>query len=519
MIKSYSTRLYITMALLVGVLIVGGSFLQGETVYQSLIKSREQRLTALAKLLANRLPAGYDEILVKKGMANAAKDKQIKALNEELQPIVNSYSTVFPEVGMGYFDLRLSSVVAIGPKFSKDLLVNLPQDHPYLKYVRTGKTEIIKNPTLIGWSRKPMLGVTYPIRKNGRIIGHAWANMKTEDILAITARAQRKMFFISSGILLIGILGVHFISSSSKNTLRKFAGYMKKLHSGRKPDCNIEELAPLIEEIEAIQEKHLNLALQNERLTTIAQLAAGLAHDIRNPLTSVRGFLQLLSTRVTENDRKMIDISLEELDGINSLITDMLYLARPPKSNFVRAGLEPLISKIKAFIAPEANLKEIVLKTSVEAELPDVLIDPVQMKQVLLNLIRNSFEAVSKKGEVLISVYAVANYIGIEIKDNGKGIPDSEQNKVFDALYTTKNNGTGLGLPICREIIAKHNGKLLLESEVGTGTVVKILLPFKDCGHEPGDKSSDALNIKYRDAGTGEANTRKVMLKDDMVWN
>lgn len=518
MLKSYSTRLYIGMVLLVGVLLVGGSFIQSEAVYQALIKSREQRLTALAKHLANRLPADYKEILIKKGMANGTKAEQIKALNEELQPIINSYSTAFPDVEMGYFDLRLTSVVAIGPKFFDDLLVDLPLDHPYLKYVRTGKTEVIKNPTSIAWRGKPILGVTYPIRKNGRIIGHAWANMKTEDIIAVTAYARRKLLYISSGIFLIGMMGVHFISSRSKSTLRQFAEYMKKLHTGKKPVCNIEELAPLIEEVEAIQKKHLNLALQNERLATIAQLAAGLAHDIRNPLTSVRGFLQLISTRVTENDREMINISLEELDDINRLIKDMLYLARPPKSNFIRADLGQMINKIKDFINPEANLKEIVLRTRIQPDLPEAFIDPDQMRQVFINLLRNSLEAVKCKGEILISVYSVGNHIAVEIKDNGVGIPEAEQEKIFDALYTTKNNGTGLGLPICKEIITKHKGKMLLESEVGIGTVVNVLLPFINCWQELGDEFTDAPNVEYNGAGTGEASNSKVMVKDDIVW-
>lgn len=338
--------------------------------------------------------------------------------------------------------------------------------------------EIIKNPTSIGWRGNPVLGVIYPVKKDSKIIGYAWVNEKVEKIVAAAAHVRRNWLFASFSIFLVGVLGVYIISYRSKKALREFADYMKNMHTGIVPTNSIDELTPLIEEVKTIQQQQLNLALQNERLATIAQLAAGLAHDIRNPLTSIRGFLQLMSIKVSEDDRELINISIEELDSINRLIRDMLYLARPPQSIFVKVNPGDLLANIKEFITPEAKLKEIVLKTRIQPDLPEVSVDPDQLKQVLINLIRNAFEAIKNKGEILLMAYGGGNDVNIEIRDNGTGIPEKEQEKIFDALYTTKNNGTGLGLAICREIIANHNGKISLVSIVGQGTTFRIQLPI-----------------------------------------
>ena len=475
---SFSTRLYIGIVSLFILLLLALSFYSGEMVYQSLVKTREYELIALAKHLEQQLPAGYQDILAKKGKLNATKAEKIAALNEELQPIVNRFSKSHPDIGMGYFDLSLQNVVARGPVFSKDLLNHLPKNHPYLNYVKTNKTEVFKHPTSIGWNGKPILNVTYPIRKDGKIIGHSWANAKIEDILAAANKTRRQLLLVTLGVLVTGVAGAHYFTYHGKKNLRQFAEQIKQVESNDViANHMFPELNPIIEDIVAARKESLQRAIQNERLSTIAQLAAGLAHDIRNPLTSIRGFLQLISTRAVDTDKEFIAISIEELDRINALIKDMLYLARPQESHFTQVNLDVLVKKVVEFLTPEARLKEITLKTEIPDNLPPISIDQEQIKQVLLNLLRNAFEAIDHRGEVQIIINREKKYTCIAVKDSGGGISIAEQERVFDPLYTSKNNGTGLGLPICRDIINRHNGSISLESEVGKGTTVKVFLP------------------------------------------
>lgn len=476
--KSYSARLYTGMLVLVFVLAVTVSFSQGEMVYQALLNAREKELATVAEHLAGELPTHYEEFLNGKGADTGAKDSYAERLKNKLEKHMPTRS----DVGIGYYDKSIDRVITAGPDLFGSFLKELPLGTSYFNIKETGQVEIVKNPASFGWWEKPIMGVMSPVKKDGKIVGQAWANMKTEKIIAAAAQARRELLFATMIIFLVGLLGVHFISSRSKKTLREFAECMKNIHSDNGLTCSIDELAPLVEEVKDIHRRQLDLALQNERLATIAQLAAGLAHDIRNPLTSIRGFLQLISSRVANNDRQLINISIEELDGINRLVQDMLFLSRPPQSNFVKGNLGDLLTNIKDFVTPEANLKEILLKSRIQPNLPEVLMDSGQMRQVFINLIRNSFEAIKSKGEILLSAYCTGNDIFVEIKDNGIGIPEAEQEKIFDALYTTKNNGTGLGLAICREIIASHKGSISIKSKVGIGTTFIIRIPVENPG-------------------------------------
>lgn len=470
--KSYSARLYIGMLLLVLVLAIAVSFLQGEVVYHHLINSREKELAALADNLGKNMSTRYEEEIDKD---TKSQEHIIEELAEELQEHVRT------DIVIGYYDKRLNRVITNGPDLSWYFLKGMPSDSVYFNY-SNGKVDIIKNPSSLRWKKRSVFGAVSPVKKDGKIVGLAWVNMETKKNIDAVAHSREGLLIATMSIFLVGLLGVHLISRRSKRALHEFADCMKNLHSDNAATYTIEELAPLIAEVKAIQFKQMDLALQNERLDTIAQLAAGFAHDIRNPLTSIRGFLQLISTRVAADDRDFINISIEELDGINRLIQDMLYLSRPPESNFEKVYIGDLLTNIKDFVTPEANLKEIVFNTRIQHNLPAILLDSGQMRQVFINLIRNAFEAITSKGEILLSAYSSDKEITIEIKDNGIGIPETEQEKIFDALYTTKNNGTGLGLAICREIIARHKGSISIKSKVGTGTTIIIKIPVEDPG-------------------------------------
>ncbi|MHB8171374.1 MAG: histidine kinase dimerization/phospho-acceptor domain-containing protein, partial [Thermincolia bacterium] len=219
----------------------------------------------------------------------------------------------------------------------------------------------------------------------------------------IKSKKDELTLIFAAGILITGLVGGYFISYRCHKILCQFAEEVKYLESRSLiPTGNIPELNPILEEIIKVRNISFQQAIKNERLSTIAQLAAGLAHDIRNPLTSIRGFLQLISSRVRKKDQEFIDLTIEELDRINNLIKDMLYLARPAQSTFKTVNISDLVLNVVEFLKPEANLQEITLSTEIEANLPELELDLGQIKQVLFNLIRNAFEALDYHGTVKV---------------------------------------------------------------------------------------------------------------------
>lgn len=223
------------------------------------------------------------------------------------------------------------------------------------------------------------------------------------------------------------------------------------------------------------EQTNLQLQLmQAERLATIGQLAAGLAHEIRNPITSIRGFIQL-----SEADQPLNpfyrEIILDELHRINHLVSEVLLLAKPSVLTKEPTSITELLQETYALMSPLATIHDVELFLHIQEPVPEVHVDPAQLKQVLINLIKNAVEAVPNKGQVIIECVAQESFIQVSIVDNGPGIPLEAQKKLFTPFYSTKNTGTGLGLTVCRRIVENHGGIIMVDSKPGyTCFTVKI---------------------------------------------
>ena len=224
----------------------------------------------------------------------------------------------------------------------------------------------------------------------------------------------------------------------------------------------------------------------SNRLATIGQIAAGTAHEIRNPLTSIRGFLQVIGHKLKENGQQKehayIDIMLKEINRINSLVSEFLLLSKPRLVNRKNAiiTLQEAIDEILPIVQSEATLHNIDLQYQQEVK-GSLFIeaDSELIKQVFLNLCKNAIEAMVNDG--VLSIYIRLDELRqnaiVEIADQGPGIPRCILEKVFDPFYTTKENGTGLGLPICKQILRELNGKMEVCSDE-KGTTFYIYLPL-----------------------------------------
>ncbi|WP_205677294.1 two-component system sensor histidine kinase NtrB [Aquibacillus halophilus] len=217
---------------------------------------------------------------------------------------------------------------------------------------------------------------------------------------------------------------------------------------------------------------------QSEKLAAVGELFAGAAHEIRNPLTVIQGFLTLMKNTFSEkeNSRYHVPFMLNELDRINTIAEEMLMLAKPGEIKLEQAFIKDIIEEIIHNYNPSTFKHDIQIETDLDDT--QLLLDPKQIKQVMYNLIRNSSEAVVERGTILIYSKKLQDTYQLYIRDTGTGIPTDIQQVIFDPFLTDKDNGTGLGLSIVQRIIENHKGKVELFSSSESGTTFLITLPL-----------------------------------------
>lgn len=228
--------------------------------------------------------------------------------------------------------------------------------------------------------------------------------------------------------------------------------------------------------IRDLSEKKLNedLLKKSEQLAMIGQLAAGVAHEIRNPLTTLKGFLQLMKENA--EDDFYLGVIQGELDRIEIITNEFLALAKPRAVKFSLTSLTSLLTSSVEFIKMECLKQGVDVRFSVEEA--EIYCDSHQMKQVILNVMKNALEAMPAGGLLNVQLEKVDGHGKISIQDNGSGIPPERMKHLGEPFYSTKEKGTGLGLMICQKIIKEHHGSLSIQSNVSEGTTVTILLPI-----------------------------------------
>ena len=230
--------------------------------------------------------------------------------------------------------------------------------------------------------------------------------------------------------------------------------------------------------------------IQSEKMAALGQLSTGIAHEIRNPLTSIKIFIQSLEKEIDldENQEEDFRIIMKEIDRINENITRFLNFARPEEPLFQSINISALVKNTVNLLAAKLKNSGIRLDISLLDEHPTVEGDPKQLAQVFLNLLLNAVEAMPQGGTLTISSAVKVNpdnrkeFLQLIIKDTGHGIPEKDQPYLFDPFFTTKAGGTGLGLSIVYSIIQKHNGRIEVESELGKGSSFILSFPVQKQG-------------------------------------
>jgi signal transduction histidine kinase len=238
-----------------------------------------------------------------------------------------------------------------------------------------------------------------------------------------------------------------------------------------------------------LQKERTRRMYRADRLAILGELAAGAAHEIRNPLTSIRSSMQFLKRRLKlPTDIEIADDLISEVDRINEIIEGMLSFAKPQEPKKEPINLKTMLNHSVQLVYNLAMKKGITLTLKYHAHNEQIVADQTQLKQVFLNVLMNALQSIDlEEGSVIIDVNEASGFqkssndpqtYVIEISDSGKGIDPEYIDKIFDPFFTTKAEGTGLGLSISYGIISRHGGEIELTSEPGKGTKVKIKLPM-----------------------------------------
>ena len=235
----------------------------------------------------------------------------------------------------------------------------------------------------------------------------------------------------------------------------------------------------LIRDVTAIRQME-NEVTRSRHLNSIGSLAAGVAHEIRNPLSSIKGFAVYFKERLSGNkeDEETADVMIAETERLNRVITQLIEFARPLELKKEKVQFVELVQHTIKLIAADAQKNKISVEIDAVADLPEVEVDPDKIKQVLLNIFLNSLAALKDGGKLTIELVLKPDNLAVIISDNGAGIKKLDLLRIYDPYFTSKPAGTGLGLAVVQKIMEAHGGKIDVESEAGQGTKVFLFFPL-----------------------------------------
>jgi two-component system sensor histidine kinase HydH len=284
---------------------------------------------------------------------------------------------------------------------------------------------------------------------------HAWAGEHEEYM--VSQLIEMAMFFVVSGIT--GVLADH----------------------ERGQRLKIEETANQLSRANRQLQESFEQLRRSERLSALGELAAGLAHEIRNPLGSFEGALRIVSRPELPEDTRLEfrNLAQGEVERLKELVASFLDFARPPASRPRQTSPLQLLQSVERLVSETAGLARVAVRTEAEVDLPDIMVDPQQIKQVLLNLSLNSIQAMPKGGNLVLRASVERGFMVFEVKDEGVGVPEEDIEKIFDPFFTTRPNGTGLGLSIASRIVTQHGGRIRAGRNPSHGMTFAVEFPLE----------------------------------------
>ena len=225
-------------------------------------------------------------------------------------------------------------------------------------------------------------------------------------------------------------------------------------------------------------QKTFEQLLQAEKLSSLGELSAGIVHEVRNPLAAIKGAVEILEDELAKDSprREFADLAKKEVERLDKLVGEFLRFARPATLSVQLNDLNKIVESVAALVENQANSQSVKIEKDLQKNLPEVLIDSEQIKQVLLNLAINSLQSMPNGGEIAFRTSENGKFCVVEVKDSGGGIDQKIIPKIFDPFFTTKEKGVGLGLSIAHKIVNQHEGSLSVANDSGK-TVFSLHLP------------------------------------------
>lgn len=458
------------------------------TTKRAVLEENKIKLIEIVTRLENKLPKAFDELIGTADAGSTTTQEKITILNTSLQPIINQFALQWPGYEMGYYSID-HKIVALAP-FNQGLLGKSASPET-LKLYEQKELQITDIRNGFTWGGYTLLAVNDPLYVNGKLIGHVWSNIKIENINNAFLGAIYQNLIIYLLIWLAIILTIRWLFAKIEKSIAQLIEQINSNSEVCTQFTGLPQLVPVLKTVHTLrnrlqkefEERH---RIQNElsrldRLNIVGQMAATVAHEIRNPMTVVMGYIQLMAGKNKKSSDEYALIT-EELKRVNHIIEEFLSLARIKEAPKSPTQLNDIIQSTYPLIYAESVNKGIEVSLDLQPDLPLLFADEKELKQVILNLACNSIDVMDSSGTLRIATrYSKGeDDIYLSISDTGCGIAQENLDKIFSPFFTTKQNGTGLGLCVCKNIIERHNGTISVNSKLGQGSTLTVRLPRAD---------------------------------------
>ena len=426
-------------------------------------------LVSITDFLIKKKPEGsFSDIAAKHGPLQSTQ-QEIMTINHELQPVLQAVLVPSNIIKFGFYSLEHESIVAIGPHSDISILLGI-DGKPFKKVFYSDTEKFIERKNSLVWHGANALIHVRPVTdRNGIIIGHAFAAINQDAVNAAMWKRTINTLMAAVFMLLVCIVIFRELFNKLKKDMQLFA---ERILSGCTSNFNSElaEFTPILKYISEQTEKMTRL----DRLNIIGEMAAGIAHEVRNPMTTVRGLLQFMGNKQEfANQKEKFSLMIDEIDRANKIITEFLSLAKNRAMNFSENNLNDIIRDIYPLIQADALRNNSDIKISL-GDISPLFLDQDSIHQLILNMVRNGLDAMPTGGLIHIITAQNEKKVVLSIKDHGLGIPKEDIDKLGTPFFTTKDHGTGLGLAVCYRIVHRHEATLSINSELGEGTVFTI---------------------------------------------
>ncbi len=339
--------------------------------------------------------------------------------------------------------------------------------------------------------------VTYDVRLGGKhykvfyhllSLGRYYCLLRPMDEIS-EAKRTLTLYMLGIAILVMGLVAwiSHRIGKNITEPITNLVSFTEQVAEGNLDDqCAIKtqdeigDLAIAFNQMTRDLKQSRDKLVQAERLATAGKMSASFAHEIRNPLSSMRMLSQMLlqKPQVSDEQRQSLEYILEEIERIDTIVKGLMDFARPTTLNLERQSLVPVLQSVLALMEANLTHHQLRLVLELDAELPDFAFDADKIKQAFMNVVLNAMEAMAEGGTVTVSAFKQEASVCIKVMDTGIGISEADIAQLFEPFFTSKPKGTGLGLANVKRIFAEHGGAVEIESVLGEGTTVLMWLPL-----------------------------------------